>query len=525
MKKIFLTAIVIISGTIAAMAGGILTNTNQTVHFLRNPARGASLEIDGVYTNPAGLIFLNEGFHLTLNNQSAFQTRTITSTFAPFAEFGGNATKEYVGEAKAWSIPSVMAAYRMGNFAFSGSFSIVGGGGTAVFDKGLPSFEAPISMLPLLLSANGVATDKYSVDAYMEGSSIIFGGQIGATYKINELISCYAGIRLNIVNNGYVGHLKNISVNPRHPLNPNPGELMLASIFFTSAMQAAQGVAGSLQSIIDSNYGGYTLGQLAGAGQLSQDRINQLAAGLGVIPDAIRGMTVIEVQEAYNDAAAANQANAEATADKNLETKQSGMGFAPVLGLNFNYENFNLGIKYEFISKLEVENDTKIDQTGMFPDKAKTYHDIPALLTIGASYKIIEPLTFSCGYHHFFEKDARMGNDRQKTLDGGTNEILAGIEYRINPMFLVSCGMQMTRSGATDAYQQDLSYSLKSNSYGIGGTVFVTENIKVNLAYFLTDYTDWTKDNIANYNNTGMVGKEVFSRTSQAFGIGIDFHF
>ena len=32
------------------MAGGLLTNTNQNVSFLRNPARDAAIGIDGVYS-------------------------------------------------------------------------------------------------------------------------------------------------------------------------------------------------------------------------------------------------------------------------------------------------------------------------------------------------------------------------------------------------------------------------------------------------------------------------------------------
>ena len=50
----------------AAMAGGLLTNTNQNVAFLRNPARDGAIGIDGVYSNPAGVVFLGEGFHLSI---------------------------------------------------------------------------------------------------------------------------------------------------------------------------------------------------------------------------------------------------------------------------------------------------------------------------------------------------------------------------------------------------------------------------------------------------------------------------
>ena len=36
--------------TTSVMAGGILTNTNQSIDFLRNPARDAAIGIDGVYS-------------------------------------------------------------------------------------------------------------------------------------------------------------------------------------------------------------------------------------------------------------------------------------------------------------------------------------------------------------------------------------------------------------------------------------------------------------------------------------------
>ena len=78
-------ASVMLAATTSASAGGILTNTNQSVDFLRNPARDAAISLDGVYSNPAGVAFLPEGFHVAFNWQYAHQTRTITSTNPVFA--------------------------------------------------------------------------------------------------------------------------------------------------------------------------------------------------------------------------------------------------------------------------------------------------------------------------------------------------------------------------------------------------------------------------------------------------------
>ena len=94
MKKIYSALFGFMVSAIPSLAGGYLTNTNQSVAFLRNPARIGAIGIDGAYSNPAGIGFLSKGWHLSFNIQSAYQTRDIYSTFGtslkPFALGEGN---------------------------------------------------------------------------------------------------------------------------------------------------------------------------------------------------------------------------------------------------------------------------------------------------------------------------------------------------------------------------------------------------------------------------------------------------
>lgn len=63
MRKISLIGFVMLIVSIPTFAGGLLTNTNQHAAFLRMLSRGATFEIDGALSNPAGLAFLpNDGF-------------------------------------------------------------------------------------------------------------------------------------------------------------------------------------------------------------------------------------------------------------------------------------------------------------------------------------------------------------------------------------------------------------------------------------------------------------------------------
>ena len=88
MKKMFLV-LSLVAAAVGAQAGGLLHNTNQHIAFLRMMARGASHEIDAVYTNPAGIAFMDhDGWALSLNIQSAYQTRNIDATVMTPAGMG-----------------------------------------------------------------------------------------------------------------------------------------------------------------------------------------------------------------------------------------------------------------------------------------------------------------------------------------------------------------------------------------------------------------------------------------------------
>lgn len=89
------------------------------------------------------------------------------------------------------------------------------------------------------------------------------------------------------------------------------------------------------------------------------------------------------------------------TQDKYLDCDQTGWGVTPIIGADFKMGKWNVGVKYEFNTKLNVENKTRVDDTKLFAPGVNTPHDIPSLLTVGVSYEILPVLRASVGYHHF----------------------------------------------------------------------------------------------------------------------------
>ena len=215
MKKNLLISAASLIVSIPTFAGDYLTNTNQNAAFLRMIARGASIDVDGVYSNPAGLAFLPEdGFHLSLTGQSAYQTREILAT-SPLWTLDGNTTERYYkGTASAPIIPSFHGAYKKDKWVISASFAITGGGGKASFDNGLPMFDAlAIGGIYTNAQLTGlvgkpVTPDMYEINSAMDGKQYIYGVQLGVSYRFNNWLSAFIGGRMNYVKSGYEGYLK-----------------------------------------------------------------------------------------------------------------------------------------------------------------------------------------------------------------------------------------------------------------------------------------------------------------------------
>ena len=220
-------------------------------------------------------------------------------------------------------------------------------------------------------------------------------------------------------------------------------------------------------------------------------------------------------------------------ADYQIDCDQKGWGFNPIFSVNYHNNNLTLAAKYEFRTKLNIPNKTKVNTVPesmgtAFQDGAKTRYDMPSMLSLAVGYEFTPKLRATLEYHFFDDKHAKMANDRQKELTHGTDEYLVGLEYDINKTFTVSAGAQRTDYGLSNAYQTNTSFACDSYSVGFGGAVNVNAHLRVNAGYFVTLYSDYKEQTEAGnpgYCNTTLAGTDVYSRTNGVFGIGVDFKF
>ena len=517
MKKLKLVCVAIaMAGAAPTFAGGLLTNTNQHVAFNRMMSREASIGIDGVYYNPAGVVFMGEGHHLAINWQLAYQTRTINNDYKLFTNNVNNpiTPRDFKGKAFAPVIPSFQYAYNKGKWSFQANFSLTGGGGKCTFDDGLGSFEKIVSEtaiaacklagavdqvaeayhVPAIFSSNQCfgTEGKYSYNSYMHGRQYYYGLSVGAAYKFYDNFSAFLGVRGVYALTNYYGYVENINV----------GNMPLYKVL---------------------------------------------------------------------DPTKENSANIELSCD------QTGVGFTPIIGVDYKTGRWNFSAKYEFKTRIRLKNksvnqipsignlpanlrnayitngvseekanailnnpniqgamgmlksqfDSKIDKAiGEYEDGKKIAGDIPGYLALGIGYSPVDAVRVNVGFHWFDDKNATSYNNRNKELKRGTLEYNAGVEVDVNKKITLSTGWQNTNYGLSDEYMDDKSFVVGSNSAAIGGVYHINKKMDLNVAYFHTFYQHKkTSETVQLAADNSIVYNSDYTRNNNVFAVGLDINF
>ena len=532
-----------IASSSVSFAGGFLTNTNQNVAFNRMMSREASIGIDGVYYNPAGVVFLGDGHHLSINWQLAYQDRTIKNDYSLFTNNVNNpiTPREFKGEAFAPVIPSFQYAYNKGRWSFQGNFALTGGGGKCTFDNGLGSFERIVaetamaacglartvdgalgSVLGSEVSMFGSdqafgAGGKYSYNSYMHGRQYYFGLSLGAAYKVSDNFSVFGGVRGIYATTNYYGYVEDIKV----------GNMPLYMVLDPTKKDAA-----NIELSCDQNGIGFTpiIGVDFKTGKwnfsakyefktrmrLKNKSVN-LVPSIGNLPANLSSqMTQILTAQFTQAGLPAEQAAAKAEAA------------ATAVLANQTVQKTMLGLKNQF--------DTELDEAiGEYADGKKIAADIPAYLSVGVGYSPIDPLRINVGFHFFDDKNAKAYNNRQEKLDHGTLEYNAGVEYDINKKFTVSAGWQSTNYGLPEEeattskdkrFMDDKSFVTSSNSVGLGGVWHFNKKMSFTVAYFHTFYQHKkTTESVELIPGNAINYSADYSRNNNVFAAGIDINF
>lgn len=566
MKRFTLIFLGLILSTTFVMAGGLVHNTNQSAAWSRMLSRGATLDIDAVYYNPAGLVKLKDGFHISISSQSIFQKQNITAFYPDPANPSSNLLNngQYEGKISAPVFPSVYMAYKVGKFAFSAGFIAIGGGGGATFDNGVPMMEIPVASLAYAFRDYGVT--GYSVNMQFEGSSVYWGVQAGISYAITKNISIFAGARYVMAKNKYKGYIRDITLKTPNGdtradvyMNGIADQALQGSVMAQEGAALAYGAGTSMDPIIQGGGGALTWDQAVALGVLTTEQSLALQGGLlnfGFTPEQVAAMNMAGAQTAYfgtsdylngyavelQQQAAQLQGGAALMGDQTADVTQTGAGITPIIGANLTFmeNNLSIGLKYEFQTSLELENEVAqnpdgtyqgfvigMDDSGnpvyMFPNGAKTNADLPAMLSVGVDYRVLEPLKLSVTYHSYFDKNTTWA-EADKSIDNNFWEFGAGIEFNINKNFLISAGYLRAKTGVNQMYQSDLGFSLSTRTLAFGGAYKFNDTFRLNLGGYFVTYEDQSYNYSYEIMGSGVAlpYSQRFDKSTFAVAIGLD---
>lgn len=538
-KTVCLTAA--IASSSATFAGGLLTNTNQHVAFNRMMSREASIGIDGVYYNPAGVVFMGEGSHLALNWQMAYQTRTIKNDYKLFTNNVNNPTtpRDFKGKAFAPVIPSFQYAYNKGRWSLQGNFALTGGGGKCTFDNGLGSFEKIVGetamgaiglagaidyaankiLIPGSIKPDGkINEDKfkpmftdnkvfgskgdYSFNSYMHGRQYYFGLSAGAAYKVSDNFSVYAGLRGIYATCNYYGYVEDIKV----------GNMPLYKVLDPSKENSANielscdqsGIGFTPMLAVDYKTGRWNFSakyEFKTRMRLKNKSVNKLPS-IGNLDDNLKNQMIYTFIH-----------------DKGLPQEQA-MQISSAILADKNVVETTADLKQQFDSKIN-------EAIGEYADGKKIAGDIPSLLTVGVGYSPIDELRINVGFHWFDDYNATSYNNRNKLLKKrGTLEFNAGVEYDVTKKITVSTGWQNTNYGLTDKYMDDKSFVVGSNSVGVGGVYHITKKLDFSVAYFHTFYNHVkTSETVTLAPGVSNTYNSDYTRNNNAFAAGVNITF
>lgn len=196
-----------------------------------------------------------------------------------------------------------------------------------------------------------------------------------------------------------------------------------------------------------------------------------------------------------------------------IDSDRTAWGLGAQIGFNYKAtDRLNLAMRYDSRVKLNFKasgNKTPaqikfpglgyigdVNFSDFYPEYkpgTKTRRDLPAILALGASYKVTDRWTTAISANYYFNKDAKMDRvaGQVKLANGAIKldglkaeydngwEIALGNEYKLNEKWTLLGSVNYAHTGAKVSSYDDIEFALDSVTVGAG------------LKYAPTDYDEW----------------------------------
>ena len=173
-------AIMSILFTIFANAASIDYLSNNSASYFQNPSQTGQISIEGVFYNPAGTVFLDDGTYINANLQNSLIEESMTLKGKKFK------SDRYAGA------PSFNLLHKKDNYSLFGNLSVIAGGATLRYKSGVAGIELAGETFNNLTGGKLGAT---VVKNRFTGQNRYYQLMLGGAYKINDNFSMSGGLK------------------------------------------------------------------------------------------------------------------------------------------------------------------------------------------------------------------------------------------------------------------------------------------------------------------------------------------
>lgn len=421
-----------LTNPVNVFAQGYLSDaTTVNAVLTRDPARQASRDVDAVVTNPAGIMFMENGLHASVSGVFSLQNITAWSSDTPAFSLHSKDTR---------ILPAIQLAYKKDLWAVSASFNSAGGYGKrklkdgsilvdAITDNALvgeldainTSFKQQNSLLELMALLSGQQEiginseeDKYAFRTKDMSSSLYnWNMQLGTAFKITKNLSVFVGVKANHV-------VSDADIKSRLViLRPSTGERWSLADYSQRQMQVVDNL------------------------DVNEDLKDEFRENLKNIAELSEKAQVSMDVPSFD-----------------------GWGFAPILGLDYKLDKFNFGIKYEFASHIDLKH-------------SDAHFNVPSTLSLGVNWQAANRLQFAAGSNIIFAANHNVFGSADSS---GAYDLSASCTYDITDKILVSGGYTYSHEQQTTPEVVSSVLSAASNHrLSLGAAYSPVKNLQINL--------------------------------------------
>ena len=479
MKKLLLLSVILSSGLYAASIDHVQTYTPD---YLANQAQTGIINGASAYYNPAGLGRLEKGKYFHTGLQFAHGHEKMS--------YGKKTHKAKLNQA----IPNVSLTFVDEKGATFFNFGAIAGGGDLEYDgvSGVDVLTDLAQFKPL-----GI----YDKGSNLKGSNKYEQITLGRAFNVDDNLSFSVAGRVVHATRKLNGNL-NIGANPT------------AQYKQAKAQQVTQEVSKAVDAA--------TQGKGLSAAQIAAIKAQKTNEAL------------TKLQQKVNDL---NQNGL--TGD--IDSKREAWGYGFQLGMNYKVnDKLNLAARYDSRIKMNFKakgSENQLPTTDIlgqsiglstfYPQytiNSKIRRDLPAILSVGASYKVTDNYLVSTTANYYFNHQAKM--DRVTTFGGHEHgrdykngwEVAFGNEYRLNNKFTLIGSVNYANTGAKNASFNDTEYALNSVTLGAGLRYKYDDTLSItgSVAHFIYDKEDGNFKEKYKVNDNQKYHKEI-----TAFGISL----